>query len=761
MADNEAGAADPELRRMQSEIKPRAVITHVQLGAKCSGAAAKAGAAAAKPGAAAAKAGAAAAKAEAEAESSSNSDSDDSAGLNTVLCAFMKEQLHLDDRKKHFCANPTCKTNKQEKTSNGGWCFKCHQAYYCSPECQGLAWATHRHKCDGREVKGPNIPSDYWPSKVVSDAARVVVGDGTPKGTARESTRRRKKLLTAVMTFKAELVHNLLGLHVVKGPEALAKQHQIVRLSFHQIAVCFLFLGEAGRAKTYMRMAEDDWNTSKSLCPAGEFSLYAPQWETLPSFARFVSRDNNVRLLSAHIAKCGPDDVDRLRNLGLGVIQEMDEKIKAGIRFLRPYEFVLMLYHTWLLSLNYEYEYRIMRQVHYLADAMEAMKHEPLAMSTAQAQEIVLMLEDMKIGTNIRIMRTRRSDILVGLEVRYCSNPACPLERWGVTSTGKKVCPKCEDSLYCSKTCQEVDWPIHKKLCARLANVGKTVSMPCNKDVCDAVIAEHPVAALAQLLQTLQKFIAIEKAHVQGLYDTRALLECPTDMTDWAVTSLRCSVVSVLEAIISATQVLVLQGFMGKAFHQLQDGIDVINMPSPVPGDPGHVTQKAMASSEMAQRLQKLGSEVEYYMREQTLVRLLHARAYTPTGRNNIHLYAALFHELRSQVSFCREHGRREREFYARYLLWREARRYSDAYTGREHEHLYNMEDEKRIQEVLGGLDDAHVATKVLCDVFGSEARVGQMRPEERELANDMRYKQLCMEGVMPMLAGQVSRMKV
>jgi len=180
-----------------------------------------------------------------------------------------------------------------------------------------------------------------------------------------------------------------------------------------------------------------------------------------------------------------------------------------------------------------------------------------------------------------------------------------------------------------------------------------------------------------------------------------------------------------------------------------------------VSGGPGQVTQKPMASSEMAQRLQKLGSEVEYYMREQTLVRLLHARAYTPTGRNNIHLYAALFHELRSQVSFCREHGRGEREFYARYLLWREARRYSDAYTGREHEHLYNMEDEKRIQEVLGGLDDAHVATKVLCDVFGSEARVGQMRPEERELANDMRYKQLCMEGVMPMLAGQVSRMKV
>jgi len=148
-------------------------------------------------------------------------------------------------------------------------------------------------------------------------------------------------------------------------------------------------------------------------------------------------------------------------------------------------------------------------------------------------------------------------------------------------------------------------------------------------------------------------------------------------------------------------------------------------------------------------------------MQEQKLVRLMHERAQSPAGSKNIMLYSSIFDEICSQITFCEQHGQVAREFYARYMLWREARRYSDAYTGREHEHLYNMEDEKRIQEVLGGLDDAHVATKVLCDVFGSEARVGQMRPEERELANDMRYKQLCMEGVMPMLAGQVSRMKV
>jgi len=759
MADNEAGAADPELRRMQSKPKPRAVITHVKLGAKCSGAAAKAGAAAAKPGAAAAKAGAAAGKGEAEAESSSNSDSDDSAEFNTDLSAFLKEQLHLDDGENHFCANPTCKTNKQEKTSNGGWCFKCHEAYYCSPECQGLAWPMHRLGCDGREVKGPTIPLDYWPDKVVSDAVRVVVGDGTPKGTARESTRRRKLLLTAVMTFKAELVHNLLGLRVVKGPEALAKQHQIVRLSFHQIAVCFLFLGEARRARNYLRMAESDWKSSQSLCPAGEFSLYAPQWETLPRFARFVARDNNMHLLVKHLGKCEPADVDRRRILGLGIVSEMDKKIAAGSRFLRTFDFVQLLYQTWLVSLVYEYEFRILRQQYYVSSAITAMQNEPDVMTTAQAVEAKCMVKHMMAGSEIRSWRVTAAETCTEEVVRMCSNPKCKLGRWGVISTGTKVCPKCDTARYCSRECQKEDWPDHKPMCARLG--GNTILTPCNEDVRNAANSLDRVGDLALLLTVLRESIAEGKPGVREMYDSRKWLECPEDSTQEVLSKMRGCVCSVLEWIISATQVLLMQGRTEKAFNQLRDASEVADMRLLVPDDLEDVIATVTASAEMDRRIEKLRDEVTYYMQEQKLVRLMHERARSPAGDKNIMLYSAIFDEISSQIAFCQQRGYVAREFYARYLLWREARRYRDEYTGQEHKHMYFVDDKTRIEEVLEAVDDAHIATQQLCDAYASESRVQQTESEQRKVALDMGYKQLCMMGTYGMLEGEVTRMQV
>ena len=146
----------------------------------------------------------------------------------------------------------------------------------------------------------------------------------------------------------------------------------------------------------------------------------------------------------------------------------------------------------------------------------------------------------------------------------------------------------------------------------------------------------------------------------------------------------------------------------------------------------------------MDRRIKELGDEVTYYMQEQKLVRLMHERAQSPAGSKNIMLYSSIFDEICSQITFCEQHGQVAREFYARYMLWREARRYSDEYTGQEHEHMYYIEDEQRIHTVLDSVDDAHIATQVLCDAYASDVRVERMSAEEREVAFDVRYKQLC-----------------
>jgi len=75
--------------------------------------------------------------------------------------------------------------------------------------------------------------------------------------------------------------------------------------------------------------------------------------------------------------------------------------------------------------------------------------------------------------------------------------------------------------------------------------------------------------------------------------------------------------------------------------------------------------------------------------------------------------------------------------------------------------HYYNEVDEIRIQNVIDGVDSAHVAADLLCRAFANDARMEQMGEEERTVAIDMRFNLLCMQGVYDLPRGEVSHVKV
>ena len=114
-------------------------------------------------------------------------------------------------------------------------------------------------------------------------------------------------------------------------------------------------LGLGQEAGKYLRRAQRDWTMSQTLSSDPTFSLYAPGWAMLPGCSRFVSQDNNVRLLRRMYGACEASDVSRRRNLGLGLLTEMGAKIEDGELFLCPFDVVVMLYEAWVTSQMWQY----------------------------------------------------------------------------------------------------------------------------------------------------------------------------------------------------------------------------------------------------------------------------------------------------------------------------------------------------------------------------------------------------------------------
>jgi len=287
-------------------------------------------------------------------DSSSSPSESESAAASSELVSEALREGYFHEIDKYICCNLTCATNGQHKTREGGYCNTCHQVWYCGPRCQEEAWDTHRGECESVDLKGPSIANDFWPDPVVSEAAQLGASDSTQAAAAREAGRRRKRLQGVAQVFKAQVKLVWTKILAEENDERRASLHQRMRLALHQVAVCLLLLGLGLETGKYLRRAQRDWTTSQTLSSDPTFSLYAPGWAMLPGFSRFVSRDNNVRLLRRMYGACEASNVSQRRNLGLGLLTEMDAKIEEGVLFLCPFNVVVVLYEAWVTSQTWQ-----------------------------------------------------------------------------------------------------------------------------------------------------------------------------------------------------------------------------------------------------------------------------------------------------------------------------------------------------------------------------------------------------------------------
>jgi len=298
-------------------------------------------------------------------------------------------------------------------------------------------------------------------------------------------------------------------------------------------------------------------------------------------------------------------------------------------------------------------------------------------------------------------------------------------------------------------------WQVHKKVCARLLLVGKTVRTPWNADV---LRSRNSTALMAELVGVLRVRLDTRKQDLKQMLAARELLFCAEAENSIVIRRMRDLIMCVNEWIVSLVQALLFQGLMEKAYGVYVEGCDARNMCANIPGDAEDVHRDCLRADGPGDPGDGQGGWV---LRGGAGAGGAGAPGETPAGCNGILLYVAVFNVAQRQIEFCQENSMLTREFYARYLLWRKGFRYVEEYAEQEELHYYNKLDEIRIQNVLEGLNSAHVATNLLCRVFANDARMERMQEEERMVAINMRFKLLCMQGVYNLQRCEVSRVKV
>jgi hypothetical protein len=368
----------------------------------------------------------------------------------------------------------------------------------------------------------------------------------------------------------------------------------------------------------------------------------------LPGFSRLVSRDNNGRLLCRMYGACEASDVSRRRNLGLGLLTKMDAKIEDGELFLCPFDIVVMLYEAWVTSQTWQYQFVNVRQKHYGAHAKLVCVGEVAgAFTPAQAVEVEAMHIHMLAGDEIWGLRHRPDGCKI---LRWCQNTACPRDRLGAENAVSKSCKRCDSSYYCSQACQLAHWPVHKKVCARLLLVGKTVRTPWNADV---LRARNSAALMAELEGVLCVRLDTGVQDLKQMLAARELLFCAEAENSIVIRRMREQIMSVNEWTVSLAQALLFQGLTDKACGVYVEGCEVRNMCANIPGDAEAVIATVIASAQMDREIQGLGKEVGYYVGEQVLARLVQRRSETPAGCTGILLYVAVFDVAQRQIEFC------------------------------------------------------------------------------------------------------------
>jgi len=107
-------------------------------------------------------------------------------------------------------------------------------------------------------------------------------------------------------------------------------------------------------------------------------------------------------------------------------------------------------------------------------------------------------------------------------------------------------------------------WLVHKKVCARLLLVGKTVRTPWNADV---LRARNSTALMAELVGVLRVRLDTRKQDLKQMLAARELLFCAEAENSIVIRRMRDLIMCVNEWIVSLAQALLFQGLTEKAYR--------------------------------------------------------------------------------------------------------------------------------------------------------------------------------------------------
>ena len=570
-----------------------------------------------------------------------------------------------DSDKEHVCDNPHCPALGH--TEVAGHCSSCHQAYYCSRECQKMAWPQHKVECGGMDVVGSSVDSNYFPDAEMSNAARILRVT-SPEELLRNKNSRRKKLLLIIKTLKLMISDRQVEMRLVGADKRAVLCGQICA-AMHKVAACFLYLGQGADAKRYMQRAEKIHGIIMSQHNAGDtVPLFEDGWQNLPSFLGFVEFENKISSLKKRM--------DREEDMTLGMqstselIGLMDEKLVFAKGVLTIVGFVELLLETWAYSIHMDVVYRSIRdKPEYLRDAINSTVAVRLLAS--HAVECRRIISYMEFGEELRSLVFTPDKHVYTIVRRWCANELCDISHSSKQNSGRIKCPGCDCFFYCSDACKTSHWPQHEVVCKKMKSVGLGVCMFLNDDVEQARYADASGSASGSALVVLQ-----EKLHEQLV----------SKMIEMTTASGRCKLqvhLRCLEAIhivVAATQIMVLLGHSVPAYEQLKECAKLFDCKEGLDDLQQAGNDATSNLEERYTQLQEVVADlrlnVEYYMRETMIVRLLHARQTATEQWKQVLVYAHVFEELQYQVKWTKFHNMHVREFFARFLEWREGKRF-------------------------------------------------------------------------------------
>jgi len=646
-----------------------------------------------------------------------------------------------DSDEEDVCGNTDCPG--LGNTKSGGHCSKCHDVWYCSRDCQKKSWPDHKRDCCSVAVVGRTVASNYFPDPQLSMAARVLVPANMQEH-VRNKNARRKRLLSFVDSMKLRISDRRVEMQLVRADKRPILCRDIC-LAMHVAAACFLYLGQGVDARRYMRRAEMQHAMISQTMGGDNVPLFDEGWQNLPFFLQFVELENEIAPLKRRVS--GAFDAKIRFEKSSELIALMDKKVLVAESLMCMLDLFELNFQTWEFKVHLDIVCHSMRdKPEYIRKAIDLTSNCRLLASVAQKCRQMKMT--MEYVEKLRSLVFTPDKEVVSRVRRWCENPSCTIPHSSEINSGCIKCAGCDSCFYCSGACQKSHKLEHNFVCAKMRSVGLGVQMFLNDEVMKAKFSESALIHLhAQLRDQLVRKV-IELSAVSRNFGRTPKVH---------VLNLEA-----INIIIEATQVNLLLGFSVQAHAQLMEceklfGIKMDFEDSQLQDDDA-IGPLVERYSQFLAIVADLRVNVIYYLRETMMVRLLHARQKQEEQWKQVLIYAHVFEELDITIKFTRQFKMPVREFFARFLLWREGKRFSvhgDTRTDSFHDTY--------IDEALSSLPTAHEACETLYNDFLRQIEVKRGKQvevvAEVELAKAMLINLEMMKGIRKRLKGEVVRL--